>query len=160
MGIPIPYRQLYIDGEWREPIKKKRIPITNPATELVIGDIPAATVEDVEIAVAAARNALSRNKGQDWATASGAHRAKYLRAIAAKITEKKGYLAKLEAMDSGKPLDEAAWDMDDVAGCFEYYAELAEGLDAKQKAPISIPMDTFKTHVFREPIGVVGLITP
>ncbi|PIA62274.1 hypothetical protein AQUCO_00200337v1 [Aquilegia coerulea] len=160
MAISIPSRQLFIDGEWREPIKKKRIPIINPATELVIGDIPAATIEDVEIAVAAARKALSRNKGQDWASASGAHRAKYLRAIAAKITERKADLAKFEAIDCGKPLDEAAWDIDDVAGCFEYYAELAEGLDAKQKAPIPIPMDTFKTHVLREPIGVVGLITP
>lgn len=49
---------------------------------------------------------------------------------------------------------------EDVAGCFEYYADLAEGLDAQQKAPISIPMETFKTHVLKEPIGVVGLITP
>ncbi|KAF9615506.1 hypothetical protein IFM89_023888 [Coptis chinensis] len=49
---------------------------------------------------------------------------------------------------------------DDVAGCFEYYAELAEGLDAKQKAPITLPMETFNTHVLKEPIGVVGLITP
>ena len=49
---------------------------------------------------------------------------------------------------------------DDVAGCFEYYADLAEGLDAKQKAPVSLPMDTFKSYVLKEPIGVVGLITP
>lgn len=49
---------------------------------------------------------------------------------------------------------------DDVAGCFEYYADLAEGLDAKQKAPVSLPMGTFKSYVLKEPIGVVGLITP
>ncbi|KAE9467348.1 hypothetical protein C3L33_00744, partial [Rhododendron williamsianum] len=160
MSIVIPCRQLFIDGEWREPVKKKRIPVINPSTEQIIGDIPAATVEDVEIAVDAARRALARNKGRDWASASGAHRAKYLRAIAAKITLRKSELAKLEAIDSGKPLDEAAWDIDDVAGCFEYYADLAEGLDAKQKAPVSLPMETFKCHVLKEPIGVVGLITP
>ncbi|KAF9598231.1 hypothetical protein IFM89_026007, partial [Coptis chinensis] len=67
---------------------------------------------------------------------------------------------KKSSIDSGKPLDEASWDIDDVAGCFEYYAELAEGLDAKQKTPITLPMETFKTHVLKEPIGVVGLITP
>lgn len=50
-----------------------------------LGDIPAATAEDVEIAVGAARRALTRNKGNDWALASGAVRAKYLRAIAAKV---------------------------------------------------------------------------
>ncbi|KAK7828784.1 betaine aldehyde dehydrogenase 1 [Quercus suber] len=160
MAIPIPTRQLFIDGEWREPVLKKRIPIINPATEQIIGDIPAATAEDVELAVDAARKALARNKGRDWANASGAVRAKYMRAIAAKITEKKSEIAKLEALDCGKPLDEAAWDIDDVAGCFEYYADLAEGLDAKQKAPVSLPMETFKSHVLKEPIGVVGLITP
>ncbi|KAM0939006.1 putative betaine-aldehyde dehydrogenase [Dioscorea sansibarensis] len=160
MAISIPRRQLFIDGEWKEPLQRKRIPIINPATEASIGDIPAATAEDVEIAVDAARRALTRNRGSEWARASGAHRAKYLRAIAAKITERKSELAKLEAVDCGKPLDEAAWDMDDVAGCFEYYADLAEALDGKQRAPISLPMETFKSYVLREPIGVVGLITP
>ncbi|KAL2936088.1 Betaine aldehyde dehydrogenase chloroplastic [Bienertia sinuspersici] len=160
MAISIPSRQLFIDGEWREPIKKNRIPVINPATEEIIGDVPAATAEDVELAVAAARRALKRNKGEDWASASGAHRAKYLRAIAAKITERKDHIARLEAMDSGKPLDETLWDIDDVAGCFEYYADLAEALDAKQKSPITLPMDTFKCHVLRQPIGVVGLISP
>ncbi|XP_057718027.1 uncharacterized protein LOC130932660 isoform X3 [Arachis stenosperma] len=50
--------------------------------------------------------------------------------------------------------------MDDVAGCFEFYADLAEKLDGKQKAPVSLPMETFKSYVLKEPIGVVGLITP
>lgn len=49
---------------------------------------------------------------------------------------------------------------DDVAGCFEYFADQAEALDGKQKAPVSLPMDTFKCHILKEPIGVVGLITP
>ncbi|KAL6181520.1 hypothetical protein ACLB2K_048175 [Fragaria x ananassa] len=160
MAIQIPSRQLFIGGEWKEPALKKRIPIINPATEQTIGDIPAATAEDVEIAVEAARKALARNKGKDWASAPGAVRAKYLRAIAAKITEKKSELAKLEATDCGKPLDEALWDMEDVAGCFEYYADLADGLDKQQKVSIALPMETFKTHVLKEPIGVVALITP
>lgn len=49
---------------------------------------------------------------------------------------------------------------DDVAGCFEYYADIAEALDSKKKTPVSVPMETFKCHVLKEPIGVVGLITP
>lgn len=160
MAIPIPSRQLFIDGEWREPVKKKRFPVINPATEQIIGDIPSATAEDVDLAVESARRAFTRNRGRDWAALPGASRAKYLRAIAAKITERKSQLAKLEALDCGKPLDEAAWDIDDVASCFEYYADLAEALDAKQKAPIALPMDTFKCHTLKEPLGVVGLITP
>ncbi|KAA3475684.1 betaine aldehyde dehydrogenase 1, chloroplastic-like isoform X1 [Gossypium australe] len=160
MAIPIPSRQLFINGDWAEPLLKKRIPIINPTTEEIIGDIPAATAEDVDVAVQAARSALTRNKGKDWAFASGAVRAKYLRAIATKIKERKPVLAKLETVDCGKPLSESEADMDDVIGCFEYYADLAEGLDAKQKAPISLPMKTFKSYVIKEPIGVVALIVP
>ncbi|XP_061360282.1 aminoaldehyde dehydrogenase 2, peroxisomal isoform X2 [Gastrolobium bilobum] len=156
MNIEIPRRELFINGEWKAPVLNKRIPIINPSNQQII----AATKEDAEFAVAAAKTAFSRNKGADWACASGSVRARYLRAIAAKVTEKKSELAKLEAIDCGKPLDEAAWDMDDVAGCFEFYADLAEKLDSKQKAPVSLPMDTFRSYVLKEPIGVVGLITP
>ncbi|GAU33958.1 hypothetical protein TSUD_148790 [Trifolium subterraneum] len=148
MAITVTTRQLFIDGEWKAPILNKRIPIINPSTENIIGDIPAATKEDVDLAVDAAKRALSRNKGRDWSTASGS------------ITEKKNEIGKLESIDCGKPLEEALADLDDVIACFEYYAGLAEGLDAKQKAPVSLPMDTFKSHVLKEPIGVVALITP
>lgn len=158
MAVPIPSRQLFIDGEWREPLLKKRIPIINPATQEIIGDIPAATAEDVDIAVEAARRAFS--KPDSWASTSGSFRAKFLRAIADKILERKIELAKLEVVDCGKPIDEAISDMVSVAGCFKYYAELAEALDAQQRIPISIPMESFKTHVLKEPIGVVALITP
>ncbi|KAI3770904.1 hypothetical protein L6452_02052 [Arctium lappa] len=76
LAMAIPSRQLFIDGEWKEPIKKNRIPVINPATEQIIGDIPAATTEDVDVAVEVARKALKRNGGKEWASASGAHRAK------------------------------------------------------------------------------------
>lgn len=49
---------------------------------------------------------------------------------------------------------------EDVASCFEYFAGLAEDLDKQQKAPLSLPMDTFKCHILKEPIGVAALITP
>jgi betaine-aldehyde dehydrogenase len=63
-------------------------------------------------------------------------------------------------MDCGKPIDEAEWDMDDVASCFDYYAGLAESLDARQGAPIDVGSAEFEVKVKREPLGVVGLITP
>nr|CAB3487304.1 unnamed protein product [Digitaria exilis] len=156
----IPRRGLFIGGGWREPSLGRRLPVINPATEATIGDIPAATAEDVEIAVAAAREAFSRDGGRHWSRAPGAVRAKFLRAIAAKIKDRQSDLALLEALDSGKPLDEANGDMDDVAACFEYYADLAEALDGKQRSPISLPMENFKSHTLKEPIGVVGMITP
>lgn len=47
-----------------------------------------------------------------------------------------------------------------MAACFEYFADLAEALDGKQRSPISLSMENFKSYVLKEPIGVVGLITP
>ncbi|XLR35132.1 hypothetical protein HN51_044443, partial [Arachis hypogaea] len=108
-----------------------------------------------DCSVAAARRALNCNKGNDWPSASGAHQARYLCAIDAKVVERKDHLAKLESLDCGKPLDEAAWDMDDVAGCFEFYADLAEKLEAKQKAPVSLPMETFKREIHDSLICVI-----
>ncbi|XLR31835.1 hypothetical protein S83_059735, partial [Arachis hypogaea] len=116
--------------------------------------------EHFDCVVAAARRALNRNKGNDWPSASGTYRARYLHAITAKVIDRKDHLARLESFDCRKPLDEATWDMDDVASCFEFYPNLAEKLDAKQKAPVSLPMETFKSYALKEHIGVIGLITP
>uniref|UniRef100_A0A6N2MM88 Aldehyde dehydrogenase domain-containing protein n=1 Tax=Salix viminalis TaxID=40686 RepID=A0A6N2MM88_SALVM len=74
------------------------------------GDIPAPTAEDVEIAVEAAKKAFSRSKDKVWSSVSGAYRAKYWHAIAAKITERKSELGKLEAIDSGNHFDFFIWE--------------------------------------------------
>ncbi|GKB57960.1 betaine aldehyde dehydrogenase [Tanacetum coccineum] len=109
-------------------VENNRIPVINP-TEQIVGEIPVATSEDVDVAIKATQKALKRNRGKGWASATRAHLAKYLRAIAAKITDKKEVFSRLEAIDCGNPYDEATWDLDDVAGCFEYNADLAEALD-------------------------------
>lgn len=49
---------------------------------------------------------------------------------------------------------------DDVAGCFEFYADLAEKLDKRQGEALALPMEEFKGAIRREPMGVVALITP
>jgi hypothetical protein len=49
---------------------------------------------------------------------------------------------------------------DDVAGCFDYYAGLAEQLDGRQYEAVDVGSDDFKCALRREPLGVVGLITP
>ena len=46
-----------------------------------------------------------------------------------------------------------------MAGCYEYYADLAEKLDGEQDTPIEVPMEEFKTVLRREPLGPVGLIS-
>ncbi|KAL6528630.1 hypothetical protein OROMI_029293 [Orobanche minor] len=105
MAIPIPSRQLFIDGEWREPVQKNRIPIINPATEDTIGIFQQLLVKMLKFLWRLLKRHLCE-MGVKIGPMQLGH--KYLRAIAAKITEKKWDLAKLEAIDCGKPLEEAA----------------------------------------------------
>ncbi|EFJ51737.1 hypothetical protein VOLCADRAFT_73155 [Volvox carteri f. nagariensis] len=156
---PVPARQLYIGGFWVAPIKGQYMDVINPATEQSFAKIPAATSEDVDAAVAAATAAF---KSGHWSRTTGAYRAKFLRAIAQKLRDQKPVLAKAETMDCGKPIDEAEWDMDDVATCFDYYAGQAEALDGRNSSgpAIDVGMTEFDVRVRWEALGVVGLITP
>lgn len=148
---------LYIDGTWVKPARGGTFPVVNPATEEVFAHAPAGTAEDIDRAVKAARSAFDEGP---WPRMTGAERAGYLRAIAEKILERKHELGRLEVMDNGKPLPEAVWDMEDTAGCFSFYAGLAEELDANPEQPITLGEPRFSSKVVREPIGVAGAIIP
>lgn len=149
--------RLYIDGTWVRPEKGGTLDVIDPATEQVIHKAPAGTSGDIDKAVKAARYAFDSGP---WPKFTGTERAVYLRAIAAKVTEKREFLARLEVADNGKPLPEALWDIDDVAGCFNYYATLAEELDHHPEETIPLSEPRFSSRVVREPLGVVGAITP
>jgi betaine-aldehyde dehydrogenase len=149
--------RLYIDGAWVRPEKGGTLDVIDPATGQVIHKAPAGTSGDIDKAVKAARYAFDSGP---WPKFTGAQRAVYLRAIAAKITEKREFLARLEVADNGKPLPEALWDMDDAAGCFAYYATLAEELDQHPEETIPLSEPRFSSRVVREPLGVIGAITP
>jgi betaine-aldehyde dehydrogenase len=109
----------------------------------------------VDQAVYAATKAFA-----DWSKTTGAERGAILRKIAAGVQAGRDPLMHLQSSNNGKPLFEAAIDVDDVIATFEYYAGLAEGLDAKQDSPIELPTDDFSARLRREPCGVVGLIVP
>ncbi|MDO6964143.1 aldehyde dehydrogenase family protein [Rhizobium alvei] len=149
--------KLFIDGKWCAPAKGGMLDVIDPATEAVFHKIPAATADDVDLAVKAARKAFDAGP---WPRMTGAERASYLRRMAEKIREKKDFLARMEVRDNGKPLPEAAWDMDDVAGCFDFYAGLAEEQDQKPQEVIPLGDARFSCKVVKEPLGVVGAITP
>ncbi|HXH02351.1 MAG TPA: aldehyde dehydrogenase family protein [Candidatus Competibacteraceae bacterium] len=149
--------ELYIDGQWVKPSKGGTFAVINPATEELIHHAPSATAEDVAAAVAAARRAFDKGP---WPRLPGRERAKYLRAIAEGIRARLGELARLEVLDNGKPLPEAEWDIADAAGCFDFYAALAEELDTKAQEPIALADARFTAKAVREPLGVAGAIIP
>ncbi|TBC89836.1 aldehyde dehydrogenase family protein (plasmid) [Rhizobium leguminosarum] len=149
--------ELYIDGQWVKPVKGGTCEVINPATEEVIHRIAAATAEDVDLAVKAARRAFDKD---GWPKLTGARRAGYLRAIAAGIRARQAEIARLEVLDNGKPFPEADWDVADAAGCFDFYAGLAEQLDNNPEEAIALPDARFTSKAVREPIGVAGAIIP
>ncbi|MQB40579.1 aldehyde dehydrogenase family protein [Rhizobium sp. ICMP 5592] len=149
--------ELYIDGKWLKPLKGGTFDVVNPATEEVIHKAPAATADDVDLAVAAARRAFDKD---GWPRFSGVERAAYLRAIADGIRNRQAEIARLEVIDNGKPFPEADWDVADAAGCFDFYAGLAEQLDNNVEEPIALPDARFTSKAVREPIGVAGAIIP
>ncbi|AVA24612.1 aldehyde dehydrogenase family protein [Rhizobium sp. NXC24] len=149
--------ELYIDGQWTRPLKGGTFPIVNPATEEVVHHGPLGTAEDVELAVRAARHAFDQGP---WPKMPGTERAKYLRAIGAGIRDRLQELARLETIDNGKPLPEAEWDIADAAGCFDFYADLAEGLDKKPEEAITLADGRFVSKAVKEPVGVAAAIIP
>jgi betaine-aldehyde dehydrogenase len=107
--------------------------------------------------VKAARRAFDQD---GWPKLSGAQRAKYLRAIAKGIRNRQEEISRLESIDNGKPFPEAMWDVGDAAGCFEYYAGLAEELDKNPEEKIQLSDGRFTSKAVKEPIGVAGAIIP
>lgn len=149
--------QLFINGNWVDPHAGGCFPVINPATEAIIHHAPAGAAADIDAAVKAARAAFDSGP---WPRLGGGERARYLRAIAVEIRSRLEELSRLEVVDNGKPLAEARWDVGDAAGCFEYYAGLAEGLDVDAVEPIDLPDERFRSKAVREPVGVVGAIIP
>ncbi len=149
--------KLFIDGQWMAPAAGGTFPVIDPATEETIVHAPAGTAPDIDLAVRAARRAFDHGP---WPRLSGKERAEYLRRIAAIILARKDELARMEVRDNGKPLPEAIWDMEDTAGCFHFYAGLAEEMDETPEETIALAEPRFSAKVVREPIGVAGAIIP
>ncbi|RAW23133.1 Betaine aldehyde dehydrogenase [Phytophthora cactorum] len=156
MSDPIPtLKELFIDGKWVAPVSKKYIDVINPANEEVIQQVAAASAPDVDLAVQAAKRAF-----ETWSATTGAERAVYLRKMGELVAKRIDALSRLETLDNGKPLAEAVWDIEDVSGCFDYYAKAAEALDARQYEKVDLPLEDFLGALRYEPVGVVAAIIP
>ena len=120
------------------------------ATEQVLAELPRAGVEEADEAVARAKAAFPA-----WRDVSPADRAKLLRSLARVLDGTVEELAQLEARNVGKPISDARGEVGSVVDVFDYYAGAPERLLGSQ-IPVAGGVDV----TFREPLGVVGLITP
>jgi betaine-aldehyde dehydrogenase len=149
------YTRSFIDGRWSDAASGETFTVIDPATEETIAQIPACGAAEVQRAVEAAGGSFSR-----WSKLGAPARASWLRKIAAGIESQLEALAGLETLDNGKPLAEARVDIQDAVGCFRYYADLAECLDAQGDERVVVPDARFDSRVRRYPVGVVGQIIP
>ncbi len=147
--------QLLIGGEWLAPKTGATFERRYPANQdLVVAVCPKGGEEDVEAAIAAARKAFDSGV---WSNAPAKQRAAVLRKAADKIREESNYLSRLLASEVGKPLGEASLEVGMTADVFDYYAGLA--LDVKGQVLSNYVNDALGL-ILKEPVGVVGVITP
>ncbi len=126
------------------------VSVIEPATEEVLAELPQAGVEETDAAIARAKEAFPA-----WREIAPSERAGLLRDVAARVRDSLEELARLEARNVGKPISDARGEVGMVADVFDYYAGAPERL-LGDTIPVAGGIDL----TFREPLGVVGLITP
>jgi betaine-aldehyde dehydrogenase len=146
-----PY-QMYIDGHFVDAGSGKTFEVYDPATEESIATCPAGDAADIDRAVRAATKAFYGG----WRSVTAQERGRILFRLAERIRARRAELAELETRNSGKPIVESEYDMDDTATCFEYYAGLATKINGEV---LPIPAEAV-AFAMREPVGVAGQIIP
>ncbi|RAO68058.1 uncharacterized protein BHQ10_004070 [Talaromyces amestolkiae] len=145
---------LFINNEFVYSEKKELITSICPADESIIASVQAASAEDMNKTVAAARAAL---QDPTWAALDPTDRGHLIYELARLVRENREDLATLESWDNGKPYSVALEeDMMEVIGCLEYYAGFADKMHG-QVIPGSPEKLVYTIH---EPVGVCGQIIP
>ena len=148
-------RTMLIGGEWVAATSEATIPVFNPFDRSLLGTVPKSAREDARRAIDAAREAFDRGP---WPRLPPRARAEVFLKAAQLLTERLGSIAELESRNQGKTIKQAA--DADLPFCVDniiFYAGAGRTLEAK--SPGEFTGDG--TTIFRrEPVGVVGSITP
>jgi succinate-semialdehyde dehydrogenase/glutarate-semialdehyde dehydrogenase len=143
---------LFIDGEWLSGGERRTQPVINPATEQTIGDLPHASVADLDRALAAAERGFAI-----WRAMAPHERGKILKRAADLLRERQADIARIATIESGKPIVETRTELGIAADTVEWYAEegrRAYGRVLPQRAP------GMRLTVLKEPIGPVAAFAP
>ncbi|MDO9437115.1 MAG: NAD-dependent succinate-semialdehyde dehydrogenase [Hydrogenophaga sp.] len=142
---------LLIDGDWQTASDGAVRDVIDPATENVIGQLPCATRDDLDRALAAAQRAFTT-----WKRTPAPQRAKIITDAAALLRQREDTIARTITLELGKPLAESRIEVQRLAGVFEWHAAEAQRLYGRV-----IPSGTdVQNTVVQEPIGVVAAFTP
>ena len=143
-----PPRELFVDGQWLGGENRERIPVIDPATEAVIGEIPKATPDDIGRAIEAAGRAYS-----PWRAASAFERSRVIERAADLIRARAAHIANILTLEQGKPLRESLAEVASAADMLEWYAE-----EGRRTYGRIIPSRRARTRmmVVVEPVGPVA----
>ena len=144
--------RLLIGGEWVEAADGGRFDVTDPATGDTVGSVPDAGRADVEAAIDAAAAAF-----EPWKSLAAIERARILRRSADLMRERKDAIAAVMTAEQGKPLAEAAGEVEYAASFFEWFSGEAERVYGQ-----IVPAQNARNRalVLRQPVGVTAAITP
>ncbi len=153
-AVALPTPRLLINNRWVASDSGKTFAVINPSTGEEICRVAEADAADVDKAVEAARAAF---EGGPWRSMPASARGRLLYHLADLIEQHADELARLEALDNGKPFRIAkAVDVVKTVACYRYFAGWADKNHGK-----TIPIDgEFLCYTRHEPIGVVGQIIP
>lgn len=143
----------WINGAWVPAASGRRFPVENPATEEVLAEVAAGEAEDVERAVQAARACFESDA---WRKISARQRGTMLSRAADILTERLAEFAELETRQNGKLLFESKIEIGMSCDVLRYFGGWADKI-VGDTLPVS---GNFFTYTLKEPVGVVGTITP
>ena len=145
--------QLFINGQWQEPVEGRTLPVLNPATGKEIGRVAHAGRADLDRALAAAQKGF-----EVWRDLVPAERSKIMRRAAALMRERAGDIAPLLTQEQGKPLVEAKGEAMAAADIIEWFAE--EGFRVYGRIVPSRASASIRQMVLKDPVGPVAAFTP
>ncbi|MER8788874.1 NAD-dependent succinate-semialdehyde dehydrogenase [Mesorhizobium sp. M0983] len=142
----------YVDGHWTASETAESFEVTDPATGSTVAFVAALDARQTTLAIDAASRAFPA-----WRTLLPQERSKILRKWFDLIIAAKNDLALLMTLEQGKPLKESLGEIDYAASFVEWYAEEAKRLNAES---VTSHLPNAEMMVRREPLGVVGVVTP
>lgn len=142
------HNKLYLNGEWVQSSGSGTLEVINSTTEEVMGRIPDGTPEDIDRAVAAARAAFD-----SWSVTSAVERAAFLQKISAGLAARQSEIAEIIASEVGMPLPLATMVQAGMPA-------MVMGSFAKLLGEYSFEEQIGNSLVLKEPVGVIGCITP
>lgn len=151
-------QQLLINGKWQYSSNQQISEVINPSTGEIITNASVATSDDVNQAVAAARESFDRG---DWLNKTPSQRGKILWKVADLLEEYGDEVATLEMLNAGKKFSSARHgEIPFAADCFRYFAGWCTKVEGSTKTLSIIPGQDFHAYTQREAIGVAALIVP